>query len=693
MHALDEDLHLPGLRDRGVLALLCVALFCALWAWSALEGYSEADTIEYFDMATEIVEQGRLDPSLTRMRSPAFALVQSPLVLAFKACGAEDMRGTFLAARCLALCASLACVLVSARLGTLVAGRAGGLAAGFLVAVNPVFLFHCVDPLPELSAGALLGLGLERLLRPAPPRRSFAGGALLGLAAVLSYKTLPLVAAAALALVARDRWRRRACWASALGGLAAALAAAAVLDRLVFGVFGLTLANYVIYNARYVVASMLVKLGFSAQASSFIDFAGRYFDDVPNMPVANLERRVELQTPVTWYASHWYELVVPPAALLLCLGLWRSARRPRWATATLVLMLALYLLVLSHKTSKSFRLWLAALPALAALCGVGFDSLLAEARGRARALRLGLGAALLAASAALGALGFQRAGPRLHGHYWRAVAWLEVAAAQAGELQRFGAEGFPVYYRYSSRLELEPIAAVDPALPPEAQLAQVEGELAALDWLIASEHGLALWPALTALIDRDFSVEAAFFEPGNSAGLGPVAVLKRRGPGEGGRRLFEVGAGAPAAEGLAPPAVLARAGEPAETLALVGLAWEELPGDGLVWLRSRWSAETSLSRACLVRLRAETPGGETLFDASFPPAYGLARWEPGAVAADGRCLRLRARDLLASAHLFVSAVQLDEAGRPAEPLVPRAGGAPARGSEVDAGTLAERAAR
>ena len=170
-----------------------------------------------------------------------------------------------------------------------------------------------------------------------------------------------------------------------------------------------------------------------------------------------------------------------------------------------------------------------------------------------------------------------------------------------------------------------------------------------------------------------------------------MAVLKRRGPGEAGRRLFEVAAGAPAAETLAPPAVLARRGEPAETLALVGLAWEELPGAGLLWLRSSWSTETRLSVACAVRLRAETPGGETVFDASFRPAYGLvpAPWEPGAVVVNGRCLRLRARDLPESTHLFVSAVELDQ-GRPGAPLLPRAGAT--AGNEVDLGPLVPQAA-
>ncbi len=641
----------PGLRDRGVRLLLLAALLCEVAAWIALEGYNLADTVEYLALADQLADGHRLAGTLHSMRAPLYPLLLAPLALLGRALDLADPRWVVTAARAAHAACGLAFVLVAARLGALLWDRRAGLAAGFLAAVNPVFLRYCLDPLPEIPAGILLGLAAERALRAR--ERAWISGALAGLAVLLSYKALPIAALLGLCLVARDRWRLRSSWLGFGAALGAVLAAGGALDRLVYGAWWLSLRNYLAYNVSSVLFGLLGRLGLHDAAGAVLEFAGHYFGREPDSSAEGVARRVERQSSVAWYALHAPEFLVWPALLLAALGLWTCLRRRSAPRLAVLALLGAFIVVLSGKDAKSFRLMLPALPFLAALAGLGC-ALLWEASGPGRRAGRGAAAVLLLLSPVLGARELALAGPRLHGAYWRAVAWMEAAAAGAGAgaPQRFAAaDRFAVYRRFSRPFELAELrlpaewrgqageADIDPMT--------LERALSSLDWLLLPETVLTERLPLLDPVNRLFTLEAAFFEPGNAPALGAVCVFRRAPPGSPGRRFSALLA--PGASGAPPGAVaFARdaAGRAAERLTLFGYGCEELPGDGLPWITWRWSTDTGLGAPCRLRYLVQSAEGELLREGLLEVgrgAGGAAALSPGAVLVDGRLERGAAR--------------------------------------------------
>ena len=58
--------HEPALRVRDARWLLLLILGLQLFAWSRLEGYQLADSVEYMDRAVQVVEGQRMDPGTVR---------------------------------------------------------------------------------------------------------------------------------------------------------------------------------------------------------------------------------------------------------------------------------------------------------------------------------------------------------------------------------------------------------------------------------------------------------------------------------------------------------------------------------------------------------------------------------------------------------------------------------------------------
>ena len=493
-----------------------------------MEGYNLADTVEYLDLSRSWVQDGRIEPSLRRMRSPAFPLLLSPFFHLWSFLGLEDLRSLALVVRFFQVIASTGLVLVAVRLGTSLYGRSAGLVSGFLIAVNPIFLRYCADPLPDITAGVCLGLACERLLAR---RGSLVGGLLCGVSFSLSYKVLPLVIALALGLFVRDRWRYRAGWAGVLSGLALASGVQVVLDRWAYGVWGLSLGNYLVYNVGIVSVSILGKLGLDSQAAHLLEFANHYYGSAPRVPLETLASRIEQSTSTLWFVTHLHEFLVAPVLLLGILAVWYVWRHKQSSGFLLLFAVTVYFVVLGNKDSRTYRHCLPALPLIGSLCCAGWVVLEDVSRGRAnRFVTFGRGV-LLAGAAALGFLGFVRAGPRLHGHYWQAIEWLEQAVVDAEPPQRFGAAGFPVLFRYSPKLELVPLQAPRLASTenagPELERQFVREVLESLDWLIISRSLLNGVPGLQAEVAAQFQLEASFFDDGHSEALGPVHVFRR----------------------------------------------------------------------------------------------------------------------------------------------------------------------
>lgn len=134
-------------------------------------------------------------------------------------------------------------------------GVLGGLVAGSAVAVSAELVYFGARTLSEVVAGNLLIVALYLLepgYRVGARRRLFAGGALLGLVFVMRVQLGPALVAVAL----WTNWRfERARLIAMLGGIAAVLFAAALLDTLSLGYPLASLWRYILYNLYYGVSA------------------------------------------------------------------------------------------------------------------------------------------------------------------------------------------------------------------------------------------------------------------------------------------------------------------------------------------------------------------------------------------------------------------------------------------------------
>lgn len=660
----------PGLVSRPVLALVLATLVLEAYAWISLEGYHLADTVEYVALGEQLAREGALTAGHASLRPPAWPLALSLLFRANDALGHADERWIVLAARGLAGLFGIGLVFAGARLGALLAGARGGLVAGLLVAANPVFLRYAVDPLSDGPAGLLLGVGCVLLLERGDARRAAAGGLAAGLAAIVSYKVLPLLAAILLGVLLRDRWRHRRRWLAAVTGVAVAVALGVALDRLAYGAWGHSLANYVVRQVRLAGVPLLSALGMPGGARRLASWIAGYYGRTRAVSAAGLARDVGDDQSMLWYAGHLPEFLVLPVLLLAALALVRVLRRPRWSVWIAAAALLAYLVVLSAKHGKDYRLWTPALPLVGAFCALGWVEL-EQRLGGSRGGRLALGALLLAVPL-LGVRQHRADGPRRHGAYWEAVAWLDrrVAAAPAGgrPVRFASAYSFATRYRHSPRLAWEALPGdfwmlgrllESPAGSPTREAgARMELALSDLDWFLVTRKMLLAEPAAMAVVARKFSVEAAFFEPGHATKLGAVLVLRRLAddPPAGARLFLERAAGvAPEAwrarRGLSPEVRFEGAGPDGAPrgLTLLGTTWEELPGSGFGWMTWHWTAPLGIDAPAFLRVRVEDARGAPLFARDAPLLHGVlppGEWGTGTILVCGRLVPLRRAELL-----------------------------------------------
>ncbi len=624
-------------RTRTVVGLLLLALALQVSAWRTVEGHALADTIEYLQLSSAIVADGGLDPHLRSMRGPLYPLLLSPIPLAFGASPAVSGPAQFFTAQLLQVLLVLGAVLVAVRLGAKFAGSNAALSAGLLVATNPTLLRFGRDPLPETAAGICVALAILQLCGRRTWRRGFASGALGGAAFLLSYKTLPLIAGVGLVLLLFDRWRHRARAAGFALGITALLAFGIALDRLIYGQAGLSLANYLVYNVGFVLASVLVKVGRSDLASDLAQHFARYFGQTIEASPASIAERIENQSSTLWYLLEAPHFLVLPALALAALALVRILRERRGAPGIALLALLLFGFLVSHKHAKSFRLWLPALPMLAALVGLGTDTLMVLA-GRMRIGPRILAAFMTILMIAFGWHEFVRSGPREHGNWWRALDWVEEQVADQEQPVVLGATNWPIAYRTSAGMQLSPFP--DTLATSDGDLrAGIEAVVAPLDWMlvaVASLRGASVAPTIIA---REFELAGAFYEPGNSAAFGPVLALRRSV--EGGLRLTSrLDADSSSAAPVAVFTATAPGGQVHE-IRIDDLALDAVPGDGLAWLRVDWSIQRELPVSFAIGLRARRDDRElfrTALDLSVPAEFDAF---PEGARRDGTLLPIR----------------------------------------------------
>jgi len=656
---------LPG-SGRGRLLVLVFALLLELFVWASLEGYNLADTVEYVDLARSIFTRGELSPGLKSVRPPLFPLLLTPLFHLWKWLGLEDLRSLMTALRVLQVGLGLALVWAAMGLGTRLGDRRTGLVAGVLAASNPVFLRFSLDPVSDMTAAVLLAFGCERLLSGASRSRSFAGGLLVGTASIVSFKLMPVAAALFAVQLARGRRRESARWSGFAAAALVVLLVQLTLDRILYGAWGHSLLNYLVYNVSNVLVHLLAGAGLRDAAVWVYELANSYYGFEGQVDANRLTSRIAGHQPVTWYFTQALRFLVVPAALLGGLAAWRAIRRPRWAVWTLAFAVGAYVIVISGKHSKELRLWLPVVPLVAALCSTGW-LVLEESHALATVrVRRAVGVLILFLASVLGVRGFLDQGPRTHGAAWQAVAWLERVAERDG-VQRFGSGNpFTVLYRHSRNLRHVqfqtplnrwPLGDADAPVHP-AQLRELE----AVDWLLLHESTLLERPSLARAVDASFELEAGFFERGHGQALGPLHVFHRTDAPA--RTLSRVWPSAPAAFDLVVGEAFDRDGE---TLSLLGVDAETLAGSGLLWTRWYWVTETGLAVNTRVRPRVTASDGTRLYAHAPGEGLGVLRtstWSAGEVHEVGLLLRVTAADL-AGGPLTLSAAleEIDERGR------------------------------
>jgi len=650
---------LPRVRDAGLRWLLVLTLVLQLWAWSRLEGYQLADSVEYMDRAHAAATGAELQ-GRQAVRSFAFSLVFLPMFALADWIGLEDLRPLVYVGRWIQMAFGLALVGATVRLGARLGGRATGWAAGALIALNPVFLRYSVSPVAGIAAALFVALGIERTLWSTGRRSALIGGLWLGAAVLCSYKSLLVVFVLLGWTVLRDRWKGRVGWLGLGGGVLVACGVQALLDRLVYGRWGGSLFGWFMNNvfSRIVDWSWRVHEATSGALSAKARALALWFYERQNafmgyyLDSSHLERRQ--RRGGEWYFENLTEMLVWPVIVLVALGLLRTIRRPRTRGFACALVVVAFVIVTSTKGDKSFRLWLPILPLIAVLGATGFG--LVRGPQRAMPIRRPLAWLLVALSLPLGMRSFVAANPHEHGSYWRAVDWLNRRATTEGggePVQLGAAYHWAVFLRAAPGVELRksPYSLLSWSEPPDAPGDETADErrrairayLASLDALIVHLPLLASRPGLMDTINDRFGVEAVFYEQDRNAGIGPVYVLTRREPDGGGRRFFTLSADAEAPafrseRGFDRPVAFGTThGGRDERLTLLGWEIEPLPGDGLYWLTYHWRSETGLSRDWRIIDRATAPDAHNSFQNNHWPAYGVlptSTWKPGWIVSE-----------------------------------------------------------
>jgi 4-amino-4-deoxy-L-arabinose transferase-like glycosyltransferase len=633
-----------------LVLLMTAALLGFVW-WNN-EGYNLADSIEYVHLARKVVDGQAFAAGHSAVRPPLYPALLSPFVFAVDWLAGGDMRYGLGAITAFQALLSLLMVFTAIRLGALVGGRSCGIAAGVILAFNPVFLRYSMDPLSDMAAGIFLAVSLERVLivgrTPAERRRrGLVGGLSAGLSMAVSFKMIPACVALGVLVLLRDRWGRRQTWIMGALGVIGILALHVSLDRIFYGVWAKSLVNYLIYNVDNVAPKLLRKLGMPEQAAHLRQWMLGLFGH----EAASTETVIAYQSAVIavqqrgfwWYVQELWSLRLAWFLPLVGLGVLRYVRRPRWTLSILVLVVCAHLVVLSGKSSKDFRLWLALLPPVAVLAAYGWTALCGEAREGGGAVRRVVSVGLLLVLGWVGVERYLAQEPRKHGNFWQAIEWIDdQMEGRDGPVTVGSSYEWAVFFRHSPRLRIKhstfSLAAwSDP--PPEPRHPQVSKmiarrlhELSQMEWLILHETAIVNSSSLAGAINAHFTIKAAFFEEGNDDGLGPVYVMhkKRRSsrwrpmflriPAEDGARLIEGMDSEP--EGLAHWSNPRADGE---SLTLMRVRYEELPGSGLGWMSLVWRTETGLSREYATRLYGvlEGPGGGLVLG----PLVPAPRWQ------------------------------------------------------------------
>jgi hypothetical protein len=649
---------LPSLRWRSVRLLVLLTVALQALSWWILDGYQLADSVEYVENAQALV-RGHDVLDSHALRSYFFPLLLTPPLWLADAFGVQDFREVFWLMRGFQMLLGLLLVRVCVRIGARLAGPRAGLVAGFLVAINPVFLQYTVSPITDIAAALCIGHALEALMERGGFRRGMRGGAWLGLSVLVSYKTFLVLGTVLLMLVLRDRWKQRREVAGFGTGALLLLGSQALLDKLTYGVWALSMKRYFLSNFGPIMAKLCWKLHDAVAAVFGEEFASRlglmelakplYGLAFEGLESAGAVRGLLIkgQFPPHWYVMHLDEFFVWPLLALLVLGLGLCVKRARWRSSLLLLVAVLYCGVLSTKGSKDFRLWLPTLPAFTPIVAWGWTAL-AGAGERVHRARPIVAGALLVVALGLGVQQLLERNTRKFSGYWDAIEVINGVAAEeraadpeAPRVRAASAYHWAVFLRESADVELEKLPH---QLDGWTNLTELEKRRVLFE-LVEQEWFITHLPVLTdpdheqllRVVNRYFAVHAVLWDRTDFEEIGPVLVLRKRTGAAGERTLYEIHAGLDIdeyrrAHGFPPPVRLIRP-ELGEEVWFLGFSYDVVPPHAHGWITYHYFNAGPTPRADYTIVdRLTTYDERNSWQNNHAPCYGAyptVTWQSG----------------------------------------------------------------
>ncbi len=618
---------LPGLRDRGMLAVLAIiALFLAI-AWWRESGYQIADSVEYMERAHSLAT---LEPLIDNKahRSFGFAGILLPVFAVANWLGVRDFTHVAQICQLVQLVLSLALVLLTARLTARVAGRATGYAAALLVGLNPTLLRWGIEPVSGVAAGVFIALGVATLFDRRTPRSGCIAGLWLGLGMLMAYQSFLVIGPIVLFVVVRDLRSARKHALGLVAGVTFCLLAQCLLDLFYYDKFGISVFTYLYENLVINLARVVQLAGQFLHLQPLYDLAAWMYNLGVRLPTADIQTQyqqdvmshtsdIKQKQGLAWYYLNIAHGVPWGAVALLGVGTLRALWLKSWKLLLLVFVIVVNVLTTGLKGSKDFRLWLPFLSMIALLGGLGWSTVAgyigaSASKGFVGFVRVAIACAVLVFASIGGVRENWSINTRHFEAFWRAIDRVngEATANYAHKPSPDGTSPAPfdrVGCAYHWSVFLRACKDVDLVKLPhhldywasytEQERKEDIDTIASLDWFITHLPILTEFPELMTAVNRDFAVDAVYYDRVEFEGLGPIFVFKRRTGSRDDKTLFDVVTDKSVADYAHEHSIdlsrsvsfcrsAANAAKP--TLRLIDWNYTMVPGDGHGWITYTW---------------------------------------------------------------------------------------------------------
>lgn len=620
-------------------------------SWEILEGYQTADSIEYVENAQALVRGHEVIDSIA-IRSAFFPLLLTPPLWLADRFGLDDLRPLFWILRLLQIAIGVWVVLATVALGTRLGGSRSGLLAGWMIALNPVFLQYTVSPLTDLGAALCLAMGLMHLVGERDKRAGWRAGIWLGIGVIVAYKAIAIVAPIFLMLMLTERWRGRAHLIAFLKGIACCFLFQVLLDWATYGSPGHSLFLYMGANFGPLAGKFFWVPGewivgtIPWLGQALLEFGGYLYtlsSQLGEGSHAVIGEQIRGRYPWDWYITTVRAWIVVPFGLCVLMGSLMALKQRARATLLPLAAAAFYLALISTKGWKDHRLLLVILPLLTAYGGWGLETL-ARWKGATKH-RLGpAGIPIIITVMGLGAaIGLHKLvdrNTRKFSGYWEAMDWVQRETEARLDEQP---DAPPV--RVASAYHWACFLRDGPGVVLEKLPHQIDGWDSLNDIqrrenlfaILRQDYLIVHMPVLTnpghmnlmRAINRQFAVHAMFWNQKDFEDIGPVFLMKRRTGSSDEKNLFareeDVDPRVYRQEHLLHRARVFVRPELGEEVWFLGYQYEVLPGDDHGWITlHHWCASEEIQADYAIVQRVTTVDETNSYQANFQPAWGAA---------------------------------------------------------------------